>query len=148
MFDDIRTLSRRTFAVGLGAALLSLPLAAAAEATMAPPEAELYFIAPADGATVKNPVTVRFGLKGMGVAPAGMQAPKTGHHHLVIDAPLPPLDKPVPADAQHVHFGAGQTETTVTLSPGKHELQLLLGDHMHMPHKPPVKSERITITVE
>ncbi len=148
MFDDIRSLSRRTLAVGLGTVLLSLPLAALAEATMAPPEAALYFIAPADGATVKSPVTVRFGLKGMGVAPAGVQAPKTGHHHLIIDAPLPALDKPVPADAQHVHFGAGQTETTVTLSPGRHELQLLLGDHMHLPHDPPVKSERITITVE
>ncbi len=148
MFNDIRSPSRRALGAALGAALLSLPLAAGAETTMAPPEAVLYFIAPADGATVKSPVTVRFGLKGMGVAPAGVQAPKTGHHHLIIDAPLPALDKPVPADAQHVHFGAGQTETTVTLPPGKHELQLLLGDHMHMPHSPPVKSERITITVE
>lgn len=148
MFTDIRGLSRRTVAAGLGAALLALPLAATAEATIAPADAVLYFIAPADGATVKSPLAVRFGLKGMGVAPAGVQAPNTGHHHLIIDAELPPLDKPVPADAQHVHFGAGQTETTVTLPPGKHELQLLLGDHMHMPHNPPVKSERITITVE
>jgi hypothetical protein len=110
--------------------------------------AELYFIAPADNATVTGPVTVRFGLKGMGVAPAGIQLADTGHHHLLVDTDLPPLDKPIPADANHVHFGKGQTETTLTLAPGKHTLQLILGDHLHIPHQPAVVSQKITITVK
>lgn len=110
--------------------------------------AELYFIAPADNATVTGPVTVRFGLKGMGVAPAGIQLADTGHHHLLVDTDLPPLDKPIPADANHVHFGKGQTETTLTLAPGRHTLQLILGDHLHIPHQPAVVSQKITITVK
>ncbi len=127
--------------------LLLSPLLALA-ATPAPPGAEVYFISPKDGETVSSPVTVRFGLKGMGVAPAGTQKDATGHHHLLIDAPLPPLDQPVPTDDHHKHFGAGQTETTVTLPPGKHTLQLLLGDFAHIPHDPPVKSPPISITVK
>lgn len=110
--------------------------------------AEVYFIAPADGATVTSPVTVRFGLKGMGVAPAGIAFDGAGHHHLIIDADLPPLNAPIPADAHHVHFGKGQTETTVELKPGKHTLQLLLGDQLHMPHDPAVVSKKITVTVK
>ncbi len=114
-----------------------------------PPEAELYIISPADGATVKGKVTVRFGLRGMGVAPAGINMVGTGHHHLLIDVEtLPSLDKPLPKDDQHLHFGAGQTEVTVQLSPGKHTLQLVLGDQLHIPHQPPVLSPRISITVE
>lgn len=115
--------------------------------TPSPPGVELYFISPQDGATLASPVTVRFGLKGMGIAPAGIAMENTGHHHLLIDTVLPPLDRPVPADAQHVHFGKGQTETVVTLAPGTHRLQLLLGDYLHLPHDPPVVSESITITV-
>lgn len=107
----------------------------------------LYFITPEDGATLTSPVTVRFGLQGMGVAPAGMPKPGTGHHHLIIDAPLPPAGQPVPADANHKHFGGGQTETTIELAPGTHTLQLLLADHSHMPHEPPVVSEVVTIEV-
>ena len=114
----------------------------------APKDAELYFISPQDGATVKSPVTVRFGLRGMGIAPAGIAMENTGHHHLLIDAELPPQDLPVPADANHVHFGKGQTEAAVTLAPGRHRLRLLLGDHLHIPHDPPVASKPITITVE
>ncbi|HEX5757134.1 MAG TPA: DUF4399 domain-containing protein [Arenimonas sp.] len=114
----------------------------------APESAKLYFISPKDGETLSGPVTVRFGLSGMGVAPAGTVAEHTGHHHLVIDAPLPAADQPIPNDAKHLHFGKGQTEAVVTLAPGKHTLQLLLGDHSHIPHDPPVVSERITITVE
>lgn len=110
--------------------------------------AELYIISPADNATVTGPVTVRFGLKGMGVAPAGIQLADTGHHHLLVDTDVPPLDKPIPADANHVHFGKGQTETTLTLAPGKHTLQLILGDHLHIPHQPAVVSQKITITVK
>lgn len=133
-------------------AFASLALAAVAVAqvarTPAPAGAELYFIEPVDGATVRGPVTVKFGLKGMGVAPAGIQLANTGHHHLLIDTGLPALDKPIPADANHVHFGMGQTETTVDLAPGRHTLQLLLGDHLHIPHQPPVMSQQITITVQ
>jgi hypothetical protein len=114
----------------------------------APVDAQLYIISPVDGATVINPVVVRFGLKNMGVAPAGVQAENTGHHHLLIDTILPPLDQPVPADANHQHFGKGQTETELTLAPGKHTLQLLLGDYSHIPHDPPVISDQITINVE
>lgn len=114
----------------------------------APADAQLYIISPVDGATVKNPVVVSFGLKNMGVAPAGIQAENTGHHHLLIDTILPPLGQPVPADANHQHFGKGQTETELTLTSGKHTLQLLLGDYTHVPHNPPVISEPITITVE
>ncbi len=114
----------------------------------APAGVALYFIAPQNGAKVANPVTVRFGLKGMGVAPAGISMAATGHHHLLIDATVPPFDRPIPADDRHVHFGKGQTETVVTLTPGRHRLQLLLGDHLHLPHDPPVISAPITITVE
>ena len=132
------------------AALLLLAgpaLAADLPRTPSPAGAELYFISPLDGATLAGPVTVRFGLKGMGIAPAGIAMENTGHHHLLIDTALPPLDQPVPADAQHVHFGKGQTEAVVTLAPGTHRLQLLLGDHLHRPHDPPVVSKSITITV-
>ena len=110
--------------------------------------ASVYFIEPSDGATVSNPVTVKFGLKGMGVAPAGVERANTGHHHLVIDAPLPPLDKPVPSSDNYKHFGGGQTETELTLKPGKHTLQLLMGDNNHVPHSPAVHSKVITITVK
>jgi hypothetical protein len=119
----------------------------AADVTPAPEGAKVYIISPNDGEEVSNPVTVRFGLSGMGVAPAGTQAPNTGHHHLIIDSDLPALDKPVPKDERHIHFGGGQTEVTLELSQGRHTLQLLLGDHLHIPHVPPVVSEKITITV-
>lgn len=109
---------------------------------------ELYFIEPADGATVTSPVTVKFGLKGFGIAPAGVPFNNTGHHHLIVDAPLPALDKPIPADKNHLHYGAGQTETKLDLAPGTHTLQLLLGDHLHTPHKDAIYSQQITITVK
>lgn len=128
--------------------LLAAP-ALAADRTPAPPGAAVYFITPADGETLADPVTVRFGLKGMGVAPAGIDKPNTGHHHLLIDAPdLPPLDEPIPADDHHKHFGGGQTETTLDLPPGTHTLQLLFADQNHISFDPPIVSERITITVE
>lgn len=114
----------------------------------APEGARVYFITPADGATVKSPLTVRFGLTGMGVAPAGVEKEKTGHHHLIIDAPTPDGGLPLPADEHHVHFGGGQTETTIELPPGEHTLQLIVGDHLHVPHDPPITSPIITITVE
>lgn len=118
------------------------------ERTPAPAGAELYFISPVAGAEVENPVVVRFGLRGMGVAPAGVAWPNTGHHHLIIDAPLPPAGMPIPADDHHRHFGGGQTEVTLELSPGDHSLQLVLGDQIHVPHDPPVVSDRIRIHVK
>lgn len=116
-----------------------------------PEGAAPYIISPADGATVKSPLTVVFGLKGMGVAPAGIDKPKTGHHHLLIDTDVPSgedLDYAIAADENHVHFGGGQTETTIELAPGKHTLQLLMGDANHVPHNPPLASDIVTITVE
>ena len=120
----------------------------AAAAAPAPEGADVYFISPEDGATVSNPVVVRFGLRGMGVAPAGTERENTGHHHLLIDTEAPDPASPIPSDDNHRHFGSGQTETVVELAPGTHTLQLLLGDFSHVPHQPPVMSERITITVE
>jgi hypothetical protein len=109
----------------------------------------VYIISPAQGQVVSSPVQVRFGLRGMGVAPAGVDKDKTGHHHLLIDVDvLPNLTVPVPADKNHRHFGAGQTEVELILEPGEHSLQLLLGDKFHIPHAPALVSEKITITVE
>jgi len=116
--------------------------------TPRPADAKLYIISPANGETVSSPVTIRFGLAGMGVAPAGVATPNTGHHHLVIDAPLPPLDKPLPKDDNHIHFGGGQTETTIPLPPGKHTIQLVLADKDHVPHDPPLVSVPVTFTVQ
>lgn len=123
-------------------------LAADLPRSPAPKDVELYFISPQDGETVNSPVTVRFGLRGMGIAPAGVAMENTGHHHLLIDAKPPAFNLPIPADAQHVHFGKGQTEAQVTLAPGRHTLRLLLGDHLHIPHDPPVLSKPVTITVQ
>ena len=137
--------------------ILSLALFLAAPAllagplprTPAPAGAKVYFISPAADAVVSNPVTVRFGLSGMGVAPAGTVKENTGHHHLLVDVEtLPAMDMPLPNDANHRHFGGGQTEITLELTPGKHTLQLLLGDSNHIPHDPPVLSEKITVEVK
>jgi hypothetical protein len=108
----------------------------------------LYFISPSDGETVSSPITVRFGLSGMGVAPAGSDVANTGHHHLLLDLDeLPPMDRPLPKNANVIHFGGGQTETVLSLPPGEHRLQLLLGNASHIPHESPVISDPITITV-
>jgi Domain of unknown function (DUF4399) len=122
--------------------------AAKIQRTPRPLDAKLYIISPKNGETVTSPVKVRFGLTGMGVAPAGVGTEATGHHHLIIDAPLPPLDQPLPKDAKHVHFGGGQTETTIELPPGDHTLQMVLGDKDHVPHDPPLVSEQIKIRVQ
>jgi Domain of unknown function (DUF4399) len=115
--------------------------------TPSPPGAAVYFIDLNDGATIGPKTTIHFGLRGMGIAPAGSDRPNSGHHHLLIDTDLPPLDEPIPSDENHLHFGAGQTEVDLTLSPGPHTLQLLLGDKDHIPHTPPVMSDRIHVTV-
>jgi hypothetical protein len=124
-------------------------LALAQERTPSPAGAEVYIISPKNGATVHSPFKVQFGLaKQMGIAPAGVKFDNTGHHHLLIDtAPPADMGAPLPATDKIVHFGKGQTETTLTLPPGKHTLQLLLADMNHVPHQPPVISKRITITV-
>ncbi len=113
----------------------------------APATAKLYFINLDNGDTVTSPVRVQFGLSGMGVAPAGIEKANTGHHHLLVDLAAVDVNAPLPADAQHRHFGAGQTETLLELTPGTHTLQLLLADQNHIPHHPVVMSERITVTV-
>jgi hypothetical protein len=128
--------------------LIGAAIAADLPRSPAPKDAELYIVSPQDGASVASPVTVRFGLRGMGVAPAGIAMADTGHHHLLIDTDLPPFNLPIPADDRHVHFGKGQTEATVTLAPGRHRLQLLLADHLHIPHDPPVVSNQVTIFVK
>ncbi len=112
-----------------------------------PPGAKVYFVSPTDRSYVPLTFTVRFGLNGMGVAPAGVEKANSGHHHLLVDAALPALDQPIPSDENHLHFGAGQTEATITLPRGKHTLQLLLGDANHVPHAPPIYSAPITIYV-
>ncbi|MDJ0814013.1 MAG: DUF4399 domain-containing protein [Woeseiaceae bacterium] len=111
--------------------------------------ASVFFITPTDGDTVSNPVKIEFGIEGMSVVAAGVEQMHSGHHHLIINADLPEnLGMPIPADQNYVHFGDGSTSTEVTLEPGQHTLQLLLGDHLHIPHDPPVTSDKITITVE
>lgn len=136
--------------LALGAFLVCAASAAVhAERTPAPAGAEVYIVSPKDGAKIKGPVTVVFGLKGMGIAPAGIKFDNSGHHHLLIDADLPAdLSQPLAANEHSVHFGKGQTETTLTLAPGKHTLQLVLGDALHIPHDPAIVSKKITITVE
>ena len=124
--------------------------------TPSSPEAKVYFVNLTDGASVKSPVKVVFGLSGMGVAPAGTEKDNTGHHHLLVNRP--PIGEGedgadeflynLPADESHIHFGGGQTETVLELEPGQHTLQLVLGDQNHIPHDPPVYSDVITISVE
>ena len=113
-----------------------------------PHGASVFFITPADGDTVSNPVQVEFGIAGMAVVKAGVAQEHAGHHHLIIDAGLPDLGAPIPANDNYIHFGDASTSTEITLDPGRHTLQLLLGDHLHVPHDPPVTSAPITITVE
>ena len=129
--------------------LLAIACSAAfADQTPAPAAAAVYIIKPADGARVKSPVTVVFGLTGMGIAPAGVKFDNTGHHHLLIDTALPAdLTLPLPATDGIRNFGKGQTEATIELAPGKHTLQLLFADFTHTPFTPNVASKKITITV-
>jgi hypothetical protein len=115
--------------------------------TPSPPGAKVEFIDLKDGAIISSKTTIHFGLRGMGVAPAGTKKPNTGHYHLLIDTDLPPLDRPIPNDENHLHFGGGQTEVDLSLPPGPHALQLLLSDADHIPHNPPVYSDKIHVTV-
>ena len=171
--DDVvdRTLTHRTIEIGITALkeqlmrtiplIAGLLLSAGTSATMAqdapesmrtpaPEGAEVYIQSPADGETVTSPVTIRFGLRGLGVAPAGIQFPASGHHHVLIDVgedDMPSFDLPLPTTDQVVHFGLGQTEAVISMEPGQHTLQLVVGDHLHTPHLPPIVSEVIFVTV-
>jgi hypothetical protein len=141
---------------GVAAVFLTAGLTLAGGETASNPDAEVYFVNLADGDTVSSPVKVVFGLSGMGVAPAGTEKEMTGHHHLLINRPplgegedgADELANGLPADENHVHFGGGQTETTIELPAGTHTLQLVLGDYGHVPHATPIVSEVITITVQ
>jgi hypothetical protein len=135
--------------VALGVCLVAAT-AFAADRMAAPAGAEVYFIAPQNGAKLHSPVTIKFGLKGMGIAPAGVKFDNTGHHHLLVDTDVSELklDAPMPATDKIVHFGKGQTETTLTLTPGKHTLQLIFADYLHQSFDPPLTSKKITITVD
>lgn len=140
-------MSRLLLALGV---CLVAATAFAVDRMAAPAGAEVYFIAPQNGAKLHSPVTIKFGLKGMGIAPAGIKFDNTGHHHLLIDTDLSSvnLGAPMPATDKIVHFGKGQTETTLTLSPGKHTLQLIFADYLHQSFDPPLTSKKITITVD
>jgi hypothetical protein len=149
--------TRSVFRVSLVLAVLAmtaligatrLAFAQSSPRTPSPPGAVVYFIDIKDGAHLPEKFTVRFGLKNMGLAPAGFVKANTGHHHLLVDTELPPMDEPVPNDPQHLHFGAGQTEADITLAPGPHTLQLLFADAGHVPHDPPVVSDVVHITVD
>jgi uncharacterized protein DUF4399 len=135
----------------LGVACSALAVAAFAQPrASAPAGAKVYFISPKNGATVQNPVVVKFGLKGMTIAPAGTKGDNSGHHHLLVDTDLSDLNlsAPLPATDTVLHFGKGQTETTLTLPPGKHTLELVFADYQHMSFDPPLHSKKITVTVQ
>ncbi len=140
-------MNRLLLALGL---TLIATFAVAQERTAPAANAEVYFISPHDGATVRGPVTVRFGLKGMGIAPAGVKFDNTGHHHLLVDTDFSDLklDAPMPATDKILHFGKGQTETTLTLTPGKHTLEIVFADYLHNSFDPPLHSKKISITVK
>ena len=145
------TLKTKNYLFNILSFLLSvfflMPISAV-EKSSSPDKVMLYIISPQDGDTVSSPVKVIFGLNGMGVAPAGIKMKNTGHHHLLIDlAQLPDINLPIPSDQHHRHYGKGQTEALIELEKGEHTLQLILGDHMHVPHEPPIISKKIRVIV-
>jgi hypothetical protein len=152
MFRTLTVVALFGITAGIAPANAQTPATAAVAKlprTASPANAREYIISPKDGATITGPVTVVFGLAGMGIAPAGIQFDNTGHHHLLVDTDIPAdTSTPLPATDKILHFGKGQTETTLTLAPGKHTLQLVLGDHIHIPLNPVVASQKITITVK
>ncbi len=143
------TFGRVAAAVGAIAVAMTGGLTGAlAGDTPAPKDARVYIIWPNDGTIIEGgKFWLRMGARGIGVAPAGVEWPNTGHHHVIINSPLPPFDEDIPADNNHLHFGAGQSEARVELPPGTHTLQLLMGDHNHVPHDPPLMSKKITVIV-
>lgn len=152
MRSSPKTSSRSITALLAGLATCLAVSSSAAAQTAAPrqpppPGALVYFHYPLDGLSVPERFTVRIGLRNMGVAPAGIDQARTGHHHLLIDTDPGPPDQPIPSDYNNIHLGNGQTEVIVTLPKGRHTLQLLVGDHRHIPHNPPVMSQKITVYV-
>ena len=145
--NTVPLISERIHVHVVDAAKAPAPTAAHVGRHPSPPGAKVYFVYPTDHAYVSPTPVIRFGLIGMGVAPAGFEKANTGHHHLLIDAPLPPFDQPIPSDFNHLHFGAGQTETKITLPPGPHKLQLILADENHVPHDPPIYSAPIQVVM-
>ena len=135
----------------LAAAALTASLGSAtalAGETPSPPDAEVHIIWPKNGQVIRGgKFWIRMGAKQVGIAPAGVKKPNTGHHHLIIDAEVPPLNDEIPSNKNYRHFGGGQTEARISLPPGRHTLQLIMGDHEHIPHNPPLVSQRITVTV-
>ncbi|SAL10976.1 rod shape-determining protein RodA [Caballeronia turbans] len=146
---DALALARSLLVAAALATAIAAPCAFAGP-TPAPANAYAYIGYPNDGQTLPagKPFKVWFGLRFMGVAPRGVKFPNTGHHHLLIDVDLPPMDQEIPSDRNHLHYGAGETETMLELPPGKHTIQLLMGDDKHIPHNPPVYSKKITIYVK
>lgn len=146
---DMLALPRSLLVAAMLATAFAAPSALAGP-TPAPANAYAYIGYPNDGQTLPagKPFKVWFGLRYMGVAPRGVKFPNTGHHHLLIDVDLPPMDQEIPSDRNHLHYGAGETETMLELPPGKHTIQLLMGDDKHIPHNPPVYSRKITIYVK
>lgn len=135
--------------IALSAVLICPTSAAHAQGKPAPKDALLYFVWPQNGATIKGGFWCRFGLRNMGVTHAGDDFQNTGHHHLLIDVSeaLDP-NEPIPQDKSHLHFGSGQTETRIELAPGKHTLQLVLGDAKHYPFSPPIVSDKISVRIK
>jgi len=132
----------------LASGLMALAKVALAEPKPMPADAREYILWPSDGQVMHGgKFWIRMGLSGAGIAPAGVDRPNTGHHHLLVDVDLPPMDEPIPNDKSHLHFGRGQTEAQVDLPPGRHTLQLLLGDAQHVPQAPPLYSKKISILV-
>src|ERR1700712_4065777 len=143
--NDMKKTSLLVPVIALWASLAGI---AAADPKPIPPDAKGYIIWPPDGQVIPGgKFWVRMGLSGAGVAPAGIEKANTGHHHLLVDADLPPLDQEIPNDKNHLHFGLGQTETRLDLPPGRHTLQMLFADAGHVPHSPPLYSKKITIIV-
>ncbi len=140
---------RRSAVPILVAAALALPLAAeAADREPSPPDAKIYIIWPHDGQVIKGgKFWLRMGASNIGIAPAGVQKVNTGHYHVIVDADPPPMDEPIPNNKNYLHFGGGQTEARLELPPGKHTLQLLMGDGNHVPQNPPLLSQKIAVTV-
>jgi len=124
------------------------PEAAGISLSKAVPGATVFIISPVNGATVASPLEIKFGVSGVAIAPAGGVLENSGHHHLLVDMGLADLTQPIPSDEHHLHFGKGQTETSIELAPGQHTLQLVLGDGAHVPHDPPIMSDLVVITVE
>jgi hypothetical protein len=145
--NTVPLMSERIHVHVVEAAKAPVPTAAHVGRHPSPPGAKVYFVYPTDHAYVSPTPVIRFGLIGMGVAPAGVEKANTGHHHLLIDTNLPPFDRPIPSDFNHLHFGAGQTEAKITLPPGQHKLQLILADENHIPHDPPIYSAPIQVVV-